>query len=132
MKLPAMKVPAVGVPAPLRRAVGALALVLAVLAVLFVVFPTSAYLAQRRDLAETSARLELLVEQNRRLEERARLLQSDAEIERLAREQYNLVKEGEEAYAILPAPEPPPPPPAEGGGEPPWWERAWDQVTGAF
>jgi cell division protein FtsB len=31
------------------------------------------------------------------------VLHTDAAIERLAREQYNLVKPGEEAYAILPA-----------------------------
>lgn len=31
-------------------------------------------------------------------------MHTDAEIERLAREQYNLVRPGEEAYAILPGP----------------------------
>ena len=128
MRPPGRRVPAV----LLRRAAGALALAAAVLAVVFVVFPTSAYLAQRRDLAETSTRLELLAEQNRRLDERARLLQSDAEIERLAREQYGLVKEGEEAFAILPAPEPLPPPPAPPPDDGSWWDRAWDRVADAF
>jgi len=74
------------------------------------VFPSRTYLAQRRALDGVERRLEVLSSENARLADRARRLQSDAEIERLAREQYNLVRPGEEAYAILPAPAPAPPP----------------------
>lgn len=74
------------------------------------VFPTRTYLGQRDDLAAAEARLDVLSKQNRDLAARAERLNSDAEIERLAREQYNLVKPGEEAYAILPPAETADPP----------------------
>jgi cell division protein FtsB len=79
--------------------------VIAVIAVLFVgVFPTRTWLAQRREHASATEQLRVLEEQNAVLASRVEALQSDAEIERLAREQYNLVRPGEDAYAILPAP----------------------------
>lgn len=68
------------------------------------VFPTRTYLAQRGETAAVKARLEVLTKENAELAARAERLNSDAEIERLAREQYSLVKPGEEAYAILPSP----------------------------
>lgn len=71
------------------------------------VFPTRTYLAQRRARAAAVERLRILEAQNRKLAERARELHTDAEIERIAREQYNLVRPGEEAYALLPAGEAP-------------------------
>ena len=40
--------------------------------------------------------------------DRVEALGTDEEIERIAREQYNLVFPGEEAYGILPATPPPP------------------------
>jgi hypothetical protein len=70
------------------------------------VFPTSTYLDQRSDTAEAEERLAVLREQNDAYEEQAERLQTPEEIERLAREQYNLVRPGEEAYAVLPAPLP--------------------------
>jgi cell division protein FtsB len=72
----------------------------------FAVFPTSTYLDQRADTAEAEARLEVLRAQNAAYQERIERLQTAEEIERLAREQYNLVLPGEEAYAVLPAPLP--------------------------
>jgi cell division protein FtsB len=71
------------------------------------VFPTRTYLDQRSDAAESRQRLDVLREQNEALADRIEALDTDAEIERLAREQYNLVLPGEEAYAVLPAPLPP-------------------------
>jgi Septum formation initiator len=94
----------------LRRAgrlvglVGGGAVLCGVLAV--AVFPTSTYLDQRSDTAEAEQRLEVLRTQNEAYEEQIARLQTVEEIERLAREQYNLVFPGEEAYAILPAPLP--------------------------
>ena len=87
------------------------------------VFPTRTYLAQRRDRAAAEAQLQLLSRQNRSLEQRARLLHTDAEIERLAREQYNLVRPGEEAYALLPAPASATAPPPPAGFFAHFWER---------
>ena len=74
------------------------------------VYPTRTYLAQRRDLRAAHQKLSLFKEQNGRLESEAGRLQSDEEIERIARERYNLVRPGEEAYAIVPVPKPEAPP----------------------
>ena len=82
------------------------AALLGVLAV--AVFPTSTYLDQRADTAEAQERLEVLRDQNAAYEARIERLQTVEEIERLAREQYNLVFPGEEAYGLLPAPPTPP------------------------
>ena len=73
----------------------------------FAVFPTRDFLAQRSDLGSTQEQLSVLREQNEALDERIEALSTPAEIERLAREQYNLVHPGEEAYSVLPAPLPP-------------------------
>jgi cell division protein FtsB len=106
------------------------AIVLVAVLVLFV-FPTRTYLDQRHQLAVASQRLQVLNGQTAQLSQRIDKLHTDAEIERIAREQYHLVKPGEQAFAILPAPTPtttaPPPPPAapthpaaHHGG---WWQR---------
>jgi|GEM_PF-3382167 len=94
----------------LRRAgrllglVGGGAAVFGVMAV--AVFPTSTYLDQRSNTSEAEQRLSVLRAQNAAYEERIERLQTVEEIQRLAREQYNLVFPGEEAYAVLPAPLP--------------------------
>jgi cell division protein FtsB len=73
--------------------------------VLFVaVFPTRTWLAQRHESAAATEQLQVLTKENAKLASRVKALKSDDEIERLAREQYNLVKPGEEAYALLPGP----------------------------
>lgn len=69
-------------------------------------FPTQTFLDQRADTAEARERLAVLGAQNDSFEKRIDRLGSDEEIERLAREQYNLAFPGEEAYAVLPAPLP--------------------------
>jgi cell division protein FtsB len=126
-----------------NRARRPLALALAAVASVVVlgatVFPTRTFLAQRAAVGAAEERLAVLTEQNRLLENRARLLQDDAEIERLAREEYHLVRPGEKAYALLPPPAPPTPPnraPAVGNPPPPddgnAVERAWDWLTSRF
>ena len=72
----------------------------------FAVFPTSTYLDQRSATTEAEERLAVLRDQNDAYEARIERLRTVEEIERLAREQYNLVFPGEEAYAVLPAPLP--------------------------
>ena len=72
----------------------------------FAVFPTSTYLDQRAGTTESEERLAVLRAQNEAYEERIERLRTQEEVERLAREQYNLVFPGEEAYAVLPAPLP--------------------------
>jgi cell division protein FtsB len=71
------------------------------------VYPTRTYLAQQRDLKAVKQKLALFQAQNGRLEAEAKRLESDAEIERIARARFNLVKPGEEAYAVVQVPAPP-------------------------
>lgn len=121
----------------LRRAVWPLLGSVLLVGVLFAaVFPTRTYLAQRASISHAEKQLEVLGQQNKELRSRAGALQTDAEIERLAREQYNLVKPGEEAYAVLPSPgaTPAASPPAEAQAEDHRnvLQKAWDAVTGWF
>lgn len=101
------------------------------------VFPTRTFLAQRTSLDASTEQLQVLEEQNRRLEDRVGVLNDDAEIERLARQEYHLVRPGEQAFAVLPAPGPPEPP-AQVGAPPPVpdddnaLQRAWDWISGLF
>ena len=111
---------------------------LALIAVLFIaVFPTQALLDQRKERGALAAQVRRMTKHNDGLQAQARKLEDDAEIERLAREQYNLVKPGEEAYAVLPSPPPveSAKPSVTGKAKPvrqPWWKRAWNAVTGVF
>jgi cell division protein FtsB len=92
----------------MKRAARILLLAVALVAVLFLfVLPGRTYLAQRRSLSAAQTRIHVLSRENTKLDQQVQVLQTDAEIERLAREQYGLVKPGEQAYAILP-PKPPP------------------------
>ena len=68
------------------------------------VYPTRTYLAQQRDLRAANEKLALFQAQNGRLEAEAKRLESDEEIERIARARFNLVKPGEEAYAVVQVP----------------------------
>lgn len=68
------------------------------------VYPTRTYLTQQRELKAAHHKLEIFKQQNGRLEDEAKRLESDEEIERIARARFNLVKPGEEAYAIVPVP----------------------------
>ena len=122
-----------------RRAAAVVVSILVVGVLFALVFPTRTYLAQRASISRAEKQLQVLGQQNAELEQRAKQLQSDAEIERLARERYNLVKPGEEAYAVLPPPQqatttststPRPVPAKKHDGN--IVQRAWDAVTGLF
>jgi cell division protein FtsB len=98
-----------------------------VLVVLLVfVFPTRTYLQQRHQMNLTANELHVLDRQNAELSAQAAKLQTTAEIEQLAREQYHLVRPGEQAFAILPPPSTPAPAAAARvpeHGSPGWWHR---------
>lgn len=64
------------------------------------VLPVKAIVVQRGDLGDASARLHILESRNATLANRARLLRSDAEITRLAREQFGMVTKGGRLYVI--------------------------------
>jgi cell division protein FtsB len=59
------------------------------------VIPLRSYQTQRHDLASNRERLTMLKDRNSRLQERSRLLQTDTEIERVARQQFGMVKPGQ-------------------------------------
>ncbi len=76
---------------------------LAVIGVLFVfVYPTSTFLQQRAELNTGEQRIAKLDTQTKLLQAQNKLLQGDAEVERIAREQYGLVRPGETPYVIVP------------------------------
>jgi cell division protein FtsB len=107
---------------------------------LLAVFPTRTYLAQRAATSHAQERLDVLSAENEALEARVALLGSDGEIERLARGQYNLVRPGEDAYAVLPPPPTTVAPEAEAEAaaeeqetdERNLFRRAWDGILGLF
>lgn len=106
-----------------------LALVVLVGLLFVFVFPTQAYFTQRDQIRAAEQRLHLLRTETTKLAAEAARLQNDAEIERLARERYGMVKPGEEAYAIVPSPQPAP---AQTVPEAPapWYAHVWRSVGG--
>jgi cell division protein FtsB len=87
-----------------RATLATILLGLAVVGLLFAfVYPTSTYLRQRSELGAAQRRLDRLQSETLRLEEANKKLQSDAEVERIAREQYGLVRPGETPYVLVPA-----------------------------
>ncbi len=86
---------------PARFAIAALALI----AILFLfVFPTRSYLAQRHQISAAQTDLDVLRAQNAKLERQAARLNTDAEVERIARHEYHYVKPGERAFAVVGTP----------------------------
>jgi len=90
-----------------RLLAGLLGSILFVGFLLLGVFPTRTYLTQKTATSDARAELSDLEARNRLLDRRIARLKTPAEIERIAREQYGLVRPGEVAYAILPPPPPP-------------------------
>jgi cell division protein FtsB len=77
---------------------------LAVVGFLFAfVYPTRTYLDQRDQLHQAEERLDVIRRETAELEADTERLKGDAEVERIAREQYGLVRPGETSYVIVPA-----------------------------
>jgi cell division protein FtsB len=90
-----------------RRLVWPLLAILTVFGLVYIsLFPVRTYLAQRASLNRAHQQLSVLQQQNAALEQQVSGLNTDTEIEKLAREYYNLVRPGEESYNVLPAPPP--------------------------
>jgi len=78
---------------------------LALVAVLFAfVYPTRTYLHQHRELNAAERQLQVLKDTTKGLQHDSEKLQSDAEVERRAREDYGLVRPGETPYVLVPSP----------------------------
>ncbi len=87
------------------RVLGGLVATLILVAVLFAgVFPTRLWLDQRDDIAAARDRVADLRSDIGELAERADALRTPEEIERLARDEFLLVHEGERGYVIQPPP----------------------------
>jgi cell division protein FtsB len=71
---------------------------------LLLVLPTRAWLSQRSAIASAERRLAVLQAENAKLSARVAALQTPEEVERVAREQYNLAHPGEKVLSVLPAP----------------------------
>jgi cell division protein FtsB len=65
-------------------------------------FPTRTWLEQRRTVSAAEHHLSELQAANDEAQAQADALRTDAEIERIAREQYGYAKAGEEVYHLLP------------------------------
>lgn len=90
-----------------RRAIALRSSVIALVVVglLFVVvFPVSAWLDQRSMLDQSERRLQTLERERKRLDRQAALITTPAEVEKIARERFGMVRPGEEAYAAVPGP----------------------------
>jgi cell division protein FtsB len=103
---------------------------IALAALLFLfVLPSRTYLAQRHSLAAAQTRLKVFQSENAKLAASADKLQTDAEIERIAREQYGLVKPGEKAFLVTPAPKAvPTPASAPKKAKPGLMSRVWHDL----
>jgi cell division protein FtsB len=67
------------------------------------ILPARTWLSQRSSQTEAEARVERLEAEVAQLDARLEMLSTDAEIERLARKNFDLVYPGEESYRILPS-----------------------------
>jgi len=66
------------------------------------VLPVRTWMHQRAEIDRATERLEELQSDYLALEKQVSLLESDSEVERLARENYDYVLPGEESYRVLP------------------------------
>ena len=64
------------------------------------VFPFRQLIAQERLVDNTRAELESLVAENEQLQQQIDAVQSSAELERIAREQYGMARPGETTYVV--------------------------------
>ena len=99
------------------------------------ILPFRQLISQQHQIERSQAQLTALTDENDALAEDIAMLGTDAEIERLAREQYGLVRPGEVAYVVVTPDEPlvieAPSDPVVRSDQRPWWDRVWDFITGS-
>lgn len=111
-------------------------LLLVALALVFSnVFPFRQILAQEELVEQKEQTLTVLEEENARLTAVADYLQTDQGVEKIARQDFGYVREGEVAYVVVAPPDeqvqftPPAPEPIEEFDRS-WWQGIWDFLTG--
>jgi cell division protein FtsB len=67
-------------------------------------YPARTYLAQKQAIAVQERTIAVLKAEDSKLAGESSALQSPATIARIAREQYGLVKHGQQAFMVLPSP----------------------------
>jgi cell division protein FtsB len=88
-----------------RKTVPVLLVIVTIVAVaLFLGSPARAWWSQRDEIGSLESDLDSQDFINEELLERTERLGTDEEIERLAREQYGLVRPGDESYVVMPPP----------------------------
>lgn len=112
----------------------AVVLIAALAVTLAGIFPFRQILAQNRQVDNTEAKLQALQSENAALEEEIAALNTDVELERMAREQLGMVEEGEiGVIPIEPAPGsdlPAAVDPQSQFDERGFFEKVWDFLTG--
>jgi cell division protein FtsB len=71
---------------------------------IYAVFPVRTYLNQRSASERKQQQIEVVGQENDRLEQRIAELQDPETVEEIARRDHNMVRPGEESYGIMPAP----------------------------
>ncbi len=76
---------------------------LALVGLLFAfVFPIRTFLAQRGQISAAETHLAQLQQETAQVEAQSKQLRGDAAVERIARQEYGLVKPGETPYVLVP------------------------------
>jgi cell division protein FtsB len=110
-----------------------LALIIGLVAAAAGVLPFRQIIAQQRSVDLAQQQLDALIDENRRLEHQIAALESPQEAERLAREQFGLVRPGDIAYVVVVPPggeSVGPDVASDLGTSTPWWRNLWDFITG--
>jgi cell division protein FtsB len=95
------------------------------------VYPLRQYVSQQHRIERLQAKQQALAAENARLEVERRRLQDPAYVQQLAKQDYQLVAPGEEAWVVTGTP------PTSGAqtsddaaADRPWYKRAWQRLTG--
>ncbi len=99
------------------------------------ILPFREMVSQQRQIDRAQEQLSALEDENATLTEDIEMLGTDSEIERIAREQYGLVRPGEIAYVVVTPEESvvvtvPQDDLIVRSDQRPWWKRMWDFVAG--
>ncbi len=84
------------------RLYGLLVLALLFLVLLWCLEPAQQWLRQRKEISLLNQRITQLKKENSKLEEEKAKLNTDEYVEQVARKELGLIKQGEEAYVVIP------------------------------